>query len=136
MADATLPAEPISWPLLPVPEADGRLAYPSLAASVRQLIEVILSTRPREQLMRPGFGGGLEDLLNEPNTIATRKRIHDLVEQSLGRWEPRIELDAIAVDPLPGEPGTVRVEIAYRIKRTQLAQRVGLTLVMEARSAS
>lgn len=136
MAEATVPAEPISWPLLAVPDADGRLEYPSLAASVRQLIEVILSTRPREQLMRPSFGGGLENLLNEPNTIATRKRIYDLVEESLARWEPRIEVDSIAVDPVTGEPGAVRVEIAYRIKRTQLPQRVGLTLVMEARSAN
>lgn len=136
MANSTVPAEPISWPLLPVPDAEGRLEYPSLARSVRQLIEVILSTRPREQLMRPTFGGGLENLLNEPNTIATRKRIYDLIEESLARWEPRIDVDSIAVDPVAGEPDTVRVEIAYRIKRTQLAQRAGLTLVMEARNAN
>jgi phage baseplate assembly protein W len=135
MADANLPAEPICWPLLPLPDADGRLGYPPLAASVRQLIEVILSTRPGEQLMRPGFGGGLENILNEPNNVATRKRIHDLIEESLAHWEPRIEVDSIAVDPVDGEPDSVRAEIAYRIKRTQLAQRVGLTLMMEARNA-
>jgi len=40
------------------------------------------------------------------------------------------------VDTVAGEPGTVRVEVAYRIKRTQFAQRVGLTLVMEAPTAA
>jgi hypothetical protein len=131
MSQSVLPPEPIAWPLLPLPDADGVLRFPDLETSVRQLIEVILSTRPGEQLMRPTFGGGLENLLNEPNTVTTRKRIHDLVEESLARWEPRIDVDGIAVDTVAGEPGTVRVEVAYRIKRTQLAQRVGLTLVME-----
>ena len=59
-------AEPIGWPLLPVPDANGQLHYPSLAQSVRELIQVLLSTRPGEQLMRPGFGAGLENLLTEP----------------------------------------------------------------------
>jgi hypothetical protein len=131
MSRSVLPPEPIAWPLLPRPDADGALSFPDLEASVRQLIQVILSTRPGEQLMRPTFGGGLENLLNEPNTVATRKRIHDLVQESLGRWEPRIDVDGIGVDTVAGEPGTVLVEVAYRIKRTQLAQRVGLTLVME-----
>jgi hypothetical protein len=53
------------------------------------------------------------------------------VAESLARWEPRIDVDAIAVDPVKDDAGGVRVEIAYRIKRTQLAQRVGLTLAME-----
>jgi hypothetical protein len=128
-----LPSEPIGWPLLAVPE-NGTLGFPTLAASVRQQIEIVLSTRPSEQLMRPSFGAGLENLLNEPNTVTTRKRMHDLIAESLARWEPRIDVDAIAVDPFGEDAGGVRVEIAYRIKRTQLAQRVGLTLAMETGS--
>lgn len=128
--------EPIGWPLLPVPDADGQLGYPSLGQSVREQIQVILSTRPGEQLKRPGFGGGLENLLAEPNTVATRSRIHDLVEESLARWEPRIVVDAVAVDTVADDPNAVRVEIAYRLKRTQQPARVGLTLAMEARYAN
>lgn len=128
--------EPIGWPLLPVPDADGQLGYPSLSQSVREQIQVILSTRPGEQLKRPGFGGGLENLLAEPNTVATRSRIHDLVEESLARWEPRIVVDAVAVDTVADDPNAVRVEIAYRLKRTQQPARVGLTLAMEARYAN
>ena len=128
--------EPLGWPLLPVPDADGNLAYPTLAQSVRESIQVILSTRPGEQLQRPNFGGGLETLLAEPNTVATRTRIHELIADALQRWEPRIDLESIAVDTVDGEPGSVRVEIAYRLKRTQQAARVGLTLAMESRYAN
>lgn len=133
---ATRYAEPIGWPLLPVPDDDGELHYPTLSRSVRELIEVLLSTRPGEQLMHAGFGAGLENLLNEPNTVATRSRIKDLVQDALKRWEQRITVDGIAVDPVSdagsGVPDGVRVEIAYRLKRTGTPARVGLTLVMEA----
>jgi hypothetical protein len=128
--------EPLGWPLLPVPDAEGKLHYPTLAQSVREAIQIILSTRPGEQLQRPTWGAGLETLLAEPNTVATRTRIHDLVAESLARWEPRITVESVAVDTVAGDAGAVRVEIAYRLKRTQQAARVGLTLAMEARYAN
>ncbi|MGI9217489.1 MAG: GPW/gp25 family protein [Hydrogenophaga sp.] len=131
--------EPLGWPLLPVPDANGQLHYPGLAQSVREQIQVLLSTRPGEQLMHPGFGAGLENLLTEPNTVATRSRIKELVGDALQRWEDRIVVDGIAVDPVSdaatGVADGVRVEIAYRLLRTGAPARVGLTLVMEARSA-
>lgn len=127
--------EPIGWPLLPLPDDDGLIGWPSLPQSVRESIQVILSTRPGEQLMRPHFGGGLENLLTEPNTVATRSRIQDVIAESLARWEPRIAVDAIAVDAVPGDAAAVRVEIAYRLKRTQQPARVGLTLAMESAHA-
>lgn len=128
---------PIGWPLLPVPDAQGLLDWPDLARSVREQIQVLLATQPGEQLMRPAFGAGLEQLLGEPNTVATRARIRDLVTSALARWEPRITVDAVAVEALPDPTGreassAVRVDIAYRLIRTQMSQRLGLTLVMEA----
>ncbi len=139
MAQVLNTAEPLGWPLLPVPDANGQLHYPGLAQSVREQIQVLLSTRPGEQLMHPGFGAGLENLLTEPNTVATRSRIQELVGDALKRWEDRIVVDGIAVDPVSdvatGVPDGVRVEIAYRLLRTGAPARVGLTLVMEARSA-
>jgi phage baseplate assembly protein W len=139
MAPVLNTTEPLGWPLLPVPDANGQLHYPGLAQSVREKIQVLLSTRPGEQLMNPGFGAGLENLLTEPNTVATRSRIQELVGDALKRWEDRIVVDGIAVDPVSdaatGVADGVRVEIAYRLLRTGAPARVGLTLVMEARSA-
>lgn len=128
--------EPVGWPLLPVPDEHGELGYPDLARSVRENIQVLLATQPGEQLMRPAYGAGLEALLGEPNTIATRARIRELVQQSLARWEKRITVDAISVDPIgstphAGVPDGVRVEIAYRLIRTQRPGRIGMNLVLE-----
>jgi len=114
-----------------VPDVHGRLEYPSLEASVRESIRVILSTRPGEQLMRPDFGAGLERLLHEPNTLATRRAIRDLIQASLTRWERRLVLDRVDVHEVAGEPSHVSVEIAYRLARTGAPATLALTVQLE-----
>ncbi len=122
------PPLPIGWPLLPVPDAGGEMRYPGLEQSVRESIQVVLRTRPGEQLMRPHFGAGLKDFLHQPNTLATRRRIRDLIEESLERWEGRVVLDRIEVWEEPEHPTRIRVEIAYRLRRTGAAQQLALTM--------
>jgi phage baseplate assembly protein W len=126
-----LPNPLLGWPLLPLPDEQGQLTWPTLEASVRQLIRVVLSTRPGEQLMRPDFGAGLELLLHEPNTPATRRRIRDLVEDSVARWERRILLDRVEVREVPDEPSHVRVEVGYRLARDGAAGAVAVTVQLE-----
>lgn len=123
-----LAVQPIGFPLLPVPDDDGRLSYPGLEESVRQSIQIVLRTRPGEQLRHPEFGAGLETFLHEPNTLATRRRIRDRIEESLRRWEPRVVLDLVEVREVESAPAAVRVEISYRLRRTGAPQHVGLTM--------
>jgi phage baseplate assembly protein W len=129
MADAPRPL--IGWPLLPLPDDHGQLPFPTLEASVRESIRIILTTRPGEQLMRPDFGAGLDRLLHEPNTLATRRAIRDLVQDSLGRWERRILIDRVEVWEVADEPSHVSVEIAYRLARTGAAATLHLTVQLE-----
>ena len=121
----------IGWPLFAVPDEHGRLAFPDLERSVRDAIRIILSTRPGEQLMRPDFGGGLDRMLHQPNTLATRRRIRELVSDSLARWERRIVLDRVDVWEVQGEPTQLRVEVAYRLLRTGAASSLALMLQLE-----
>ena len=122
----------LGWPLLPLPDEGGQISWPTLEQSVAQQIRVILQTRPGEQLMRPDFGGGLDALLNEPNTLATRSRIRALVREALERWERRILLDQVEVWEVAGEPSHVRVDISYRLARTGAPMQMGLTLQLES----
>jgi phage baseplate assembly protein W len=129
MAENIVPPVPIGWPLLPVPDENGELSYPSsLAESVRQQLRVILSTVPGEQLMRPRFGVGLTTFLRQPNDLTTRRRIYDRVSSGIGRWEPRVEVNRIDIDDIPGRPGQIRVEIGYRLRRTGEVGTIGLNL--------
>ena len=128
MPNTSIPPVPIGWPLLPLPDASGQLNYPTIDQSVRQMIRVLLQTRPGEQLMRPNFGAGLQNYLNEPNNLTTRRRIQDAIAGALDQWEPRILVDRLDILEVPDAPGSVRVEIAYRIRRTGTAQVMGLTM--------
>lgn len=127
-----LPRPLIGWPLFAVPDEHGALNWPPPEASVRELMRVVLSTRPGEQLMRPTFGAGLELLLHEPNTLATRQRIRERVQDSLSRWEARIVLDRVEVQEVANEPSHLRVEIAYRLARTGAPAAMALTVQLEA----
>ncbi len=125
-------AKTINWPLLPLPDENGTLHFPSLDESVRQSIQIILRTRPGERIMRPAFGGGLENMLHEQNTLTTRRQIRDLITESLERWEKRILLDRVDVWEVEGHPAAVRVEIAYRLRRVNTPQQLGLTMELQA----
>lgn len=132
MTSQTRPAPLIGWPLLSLPDANGRLHFPTLEQSVQQSIRVILSTRPGEQLMRPLFGAGLDQFIHEQNTLTTRRRIRDLVSESLQQWEQRIVVDRVDVNEVADRPTLVRVEIGYRLVRTGAFQQLGLTMELEA----
>jgi phage baseplate assembly protein W len=120
--------DPISWPLLPKPTADGVLAYPDLDRSVRDAIRILLLTRPGEQLMRPRFGAGLDNFRDENNALAVRRRIQLDITNTLQAYEPRIALDRIDVDPVADAPGEIHIRIHYRLVRTGQAQTMGATL--------
>ena len=122
----------LGWPLLPRPDDSGTLSYPTAEESVRQQLRVILAVSPGELLMRPTFGAGLEQFLNQPNTIATRRAIYERVSAAVTTWEPRILVDRIDVSEVPSQPSAVRVEIAYRLKRNGAPGSMGLTMDLGA----
>jgi phage baseplate assembly protein W len=122
-----LPPEPLSFPLLPVP-AVGRLDFPGLAQGVREMIRVILLTRPGELLLHPDLGVGLEDFLDQPNTVTTRRRLQDAVARQLALYEPRILLDRVEAAEVAGDPAALRLEIAYRLRRDGRPAALSLTL--------
>jgi phage baseplate assembly protein W len=128
MAERNFAPPPAGWPLLPVPDAAGRLRWPAPEESVRQSIEVLLRTRPGERLMRPELGAGLAELLHEPNTMTTRRRIRDRIAEALEQWERRIAVERIEVWEVPERPAEVRVEIAWRLRRSGASRQTALTL--------
>jgi len=124
-----IPDPPLGWPLLPVPR-DGLLSYPTLEDSIKQSLRIILLTRPGEQLLRPRFGAGLSRFLHQPNTLETRRQIQNKVFAALSEWEKRIVLIRVEVWEDENAPEAVRIEIVFRVKRTneQMTTTVNLNL--------
>lgn len=131
MPNSSVPLPLVGWPLLPLPDSHGQMPYPSLEASVRESIQIILRTRPGEQLMRPDFGAGLADFLQDPNTLTTRRRIRDRLMKALEQWERRLIISRVDVAEVPGNLTQIRVDIAYRLRRTGAPGSLGLTMDLE-----
>ena len=110
--------------------ADGRIAWSEGEDNVRENIRVILLTRPRERLLLPDFGCGLDRYLYEPNDPATRQRLREEIERALGRWEPRIRLESVTVAADERDPSTAIATIEYRLVATQQRERVSLSVTL------
>jgi phage baseplate assembly protein W len=107
---------------------DGRVAWSSGAQNVRESIQIILQTNLQERIMRPNFGGGLEQFLYESNTLATRTQIEERTRRALARWEPRAAVDEVSAETMPDEPSAVELTIAYTVRETGTREQVRLTL--------
>lgn len=118
-------AQPLSWPLLPVPDAQGQLQWPNLGDSVRDSLRVLLATLPGEQLQHPRFGVGLERDLQRPNQLATRADMVRRITEAIQAHEPRVSVDLVDVSP-EDSGRRLRVEIRYRINATGQSQRLSV----------
>lgn len=101
-------------------EGPGRapLAMSEGDACVREAIEIILSTRKGERVMRPGFGCDLDRLLFAPNNESTRAAAEFEVRDALENWEPRIDILGVSAQAA-GERGEVLlIDIRYRVIST------------------
>lgn len=96
----------------------GSVATAEFEDDVRQAIRIILGTAPGERAMRPDFGCGIYDLVFEVIDSAVLVRITNVVTDTLTRYEPRIELINVTVDPYRASEGVLEVNIEYRVRRT------------------
>ena len=85
---------------------------------IQEAIWMILSTAFGERLMHPDFGCGIHDLVFEPNDASTAGLAQFYVQQSLARWEPRIDIEEVVVQADPREPALLLISVAYRVRTT------------------
>jgi phage baseplate assembly protein W len=98
--------------------ARGGLDWSEGPDRLRDAIWIVLKTSLGERIMLPSFGGGVEDFVFQANSAATRTALVQAIRTALVRWEPRIELTGVRVDPVAGEPSQVIAAVEYRIRAT------------------
>jgi hypothetical protein len=96
----------------------GSVAVAEYEADIRQSIFIILGTSPGERLMRPDFGCGIHDLVFEIVDVTTLTRIETAVRDALVKYEARIEVLSVAVNPAHARHGELLIELEYRVRRT------------------
>jgi phage baseplate assembly protein W len=116
--------------------ADGRIAWSEGEDNIRESMRVILMTEPGERLRLPQFGAGLGRFLFEPNIVATHTLIAERIQDALGRWEPRVRVEAVDVQADRTDPQAAIATITYRLVATQTQERVSLAVPVGAGAAT
>ena len=85
---------------------------------IEAAISIILGTPKGERMMRPEFGSAIHELIFAPNNATTAGLLAYHVREALMRWEPRIEVGDVDVQPDTWEPSQLNINVCYSIKAT------------------
>ena len=82
------------------------------------LIHIIM-TGIGERVMRRTYGGGMQQLLHDPNNDAMRAIVQHQLSKAIIENEPRVQLQGVDIVQ---NDGTLFAEIKYQVKQTQQTQ--------------
>lgn len=102
----------------------GGIRLSSDQQEIEEAIAIILGTSPGERVMRPTFGCRIHELVFAPNNSETLGLARRYVEEALGMWEPRIEIESVSVtaDAKEADRGRLNIELTYSIRGTKDAR--------------
>jgi phage baseplate assembly protein W len=106
------------WAFPPTVDARGRIALARQERDVEEAIYMILLTPVGQRVMRPEFGCRIHDLIFAPNDATTIGLARYYVEDALGMWEPRIQVQDVRVRPDPENHTRLLINIRYEVKAT------------------
>jgi phage baseplate assembly protein W len=108
----------VGWAFPPCAAKDGTTALAVYEQDVVEAIRIILQTNRGERVMRPDFGAGLNAFVFSPLNQTTMQRVQTRVNDSLVKWEPRIDVNQVKVTIDSSERNKLLIAIAYRVRAT------------------
>ena len=94
----------------------GRTALTGEDDHIRDMIEQFLFTRAGERVNRPDFGGGLLDVVFEPNSESLASTLQRNAQAGLQQYLG--DLITVQVLVAATEDAVLRVDVRYLVKRT------------------
>ena len=85
---------------------------------VRESLWILFSTMLGERIMVPEYGTGLRRMVFHNITASAITGIRNLVHKAILRWEPRITVDEVAVQPDATVDGLVLITVYYSVRKT------------------
>lgn len=89
------------------------------AEKLKENIIHILMTGIGERPMRREYGGGIKQLVNDPNNDALRSVVQHQISKAIIKNEPRVILQGVSVIQ---EEGTLFAKLNYLVRQTQVSQ--------------
>lgn len=116
--------------------AAGRVAEVTDAASVRQALLLLLSTRPGERINRPTYGCHLFRLAFAPADDTTAGLAIHYVARAVEQWEPRITVLSLDASRTEEDPSMLEVTLRYRVRTTRHEDQLAIALPIASGGAS
>ena len=119
-------SEPITGLAFPFRFEGGRLAVQRDGdAKLRENLLQLLLTTVGERVMRRDYGGGLRQLLHDPDNDALRAIVQHQVAKAIAAHEPRIAVQRLDV----GQDGaTLTITVHYVVRRTRATQQLSVPI--------
>lgn len=105
------------WSFPPTFTAGG-LAMTAGVEDIERSLDILLTTRLRERVLSPDYGCDLQENLFEPIDTRLLTRIREQVKTAILYHEPRIDLLDVKAEEPPESPGTVLIEVQFRVRAT------------------
>jgi len=97
---------------------NGQALLTSDEADIRLSLQILLSTRPGERVMVPGYGCNLDEMVFEPITTTFKTYISEMIRTAILYYEARIELETVTIDDSRQTEGMILVILAYTVRST------------------
>ena len=104
---------------------NGAVVTHSDVQKLKDNIAHLLLTTVGERAMLRDYGGGLRQLLHDPNNDAMRAIVQHQVAKAIGAYEPRVLVQAVTITQDPVD-GVLTVNVQFIVRQTKQVQTVSV----------
>lgn len=106
------------WSFPPSFDKSGGVQLVAAEEDIRQSLQILLSTRLGERVLRPTYGCDLEELVFESPSPTVASNVKEKVRTAILYHEPRIRLNRLDLNAVPEARGVVEIWVDYTIIST------------------
>lgn len=85
---------------------------------IKESLEIILTTRLGERIMKPNFGCNIEEVLFKPLNLTLVTDMKNRIENAILYFEPRIDVNNIDLDDSNETDGILLIKVDFTIRST------------------
>ena len=108
--------------------ATGGVSKSTGSDKLRENLKQIILTGVGERVMCREYGGGVSQLVNDPNNTALSAIVQHQITKNITRWEPRVLLQEVAITQDRRDLGKLWVEIRYLDRQSQTEENLSFQL--------
>lgn len=100
--------------------ATASVAMLSDVADIKACLWILFSTSLGERIMLATYGSQLWQKVFTALTTTTANEIRDIIANAILTWEPRIDVERIAIDQLEPLQGRLSITIDFVVRQTNV----------------